>query len=363
MTDSSRSSSASIGPATVMGCSVSRAILGHSMARDIAIDLGSANTLVSVRGRGIVLNEPTIVAMDSRTGEVLGMGSEVWRMTADEPERIVAMRPLRHGAITDFDVTERLIKLVFTRAGAKRFVHPRVMISVSSTISTVERRALKDAATSAGARAVHLIEEPMAAALGAGLPIERPAGNCVIDVGGGTTEVAVVSMGGIIASRAVRIGGFDLDEAIVRFMAATYGVVIGERTAERIKIQAGSVWAEDEALIIEAVGRDISTGAPLTVRLGAEELRGALEVSVAPIVEAVRGALADTPPELAHDVLERGMTLAGGGALLRGLAQRIAVETAVQVHVADSPLETVVTGAARALASLERLREHGVLRG
>jgi rod shape-determining protein MreB len=333
------------------------------VGRDIAIDLGSANTLVFVRGRGIVLNEPTVIAMNERTGEVLAMGHEAWQMIGSTPGYIVAVRPLRHGAITDFDVTERLIKLVFQKIGVHRFTHPRALICVSSAITRVERRAVEEAALSAGARSVSLIEEPMAAAIGAGLPIDQPRGNCIIDVGGGTTEVAVVTMGGVVASRASRVGGFDLDDAIQRFLRREYGMAIGERTAESIKKEIGSAFPSDEEPKAEIRGRELATGMPKTVTISADELRSACEEVVGQVMDAVRGALADTPPELAHDVIERGMTLTGGGGLLRGLDARLAAETTIPVHVTETPLETVVLGAGRALASLAKLRDQGVLLG
>jgi len=331
--------------------------------REVAIDLGTANTLVYVRGQGIVLNEPTVIAMNERTGQVLAMGDEAWQMIGRTPGYIVAVRPLRHGAITDFDVTERLIKLVFQRIGVGRFTHPRALICVSSAITSVERRAVEEAALSAGARSVVLIQEPMAAAIGAGLPVDQPLGNCVIDVGGGTTEVAVISMGGVVASRAIRVGGFDLDDAIQRFLRREYGMAIGERTAEAIKKEIGSAFATALDPKAEIRGRDLATGMPKTVTVGADEMRVALEEHVAMVVEAVREALSESPPELAHDVLERGMFLTGGGGLLRGLDARISAETHISVHVTETPLETVCLGAGRALESLDRLREHGVLFG
>ena len=331
------------------------------MSRDIAIDLGTANTLVFVRGRGIVLNEPTVVAMNERTGDVLAMGNEAWHMIGRTPGNVVAVRPLRNGAITDFDVTERLIKLVLRKVGLGRFMHPRALICVSSAITAVERRAVEEAALSAGARTVHLIEEPMAAAIGAGLPIDQPHGNCVIDIGGGTTEVAVVTMGGVVASRAIRVGGFDLDEAVQRFLRREYGMAVGERTAEAIKKEIGSAYPTDEEPKAEVRGRELATGMPKSVTISAEEMRSACEEAVVQVTEAVRGALADTPPELAHDVIERGMYLTGGGGLLRGMDARLAAETTIPVHITENPLETVCLGAGRALGSLEKLREHGVL--
>ncbi len=331
------------------------------MTRDIAIDLGSANTLVFVKGRGIVLDEPTVVAMNERTGEVLAMGNDAWELIGRSPGQIVAVRPLRHGAITDFDVTERLMKLVLGKVGLGRFGHPRALVCVSSAITTVERRAMEEATLSAGARTVHLIEEPMAAAIGAGLPIDQPSGNCVIDIGGGTTEVAVVTMGGVVASRAVRVGGFDLDDAVQRFLRREYGLSVGERTAESIKKEIGSAYPTEDEPKAEIRGRDLATGSPKTVTVSADEMRAACEEVVAQVSEAVRGALADTPPELAHDVIERGMYLTGGGSLLRGMSARLTAETTIPVHLAERPLETVCLGAGRALGSIETLREHGVL--
>ncbi|MGZ4105119.1 MAG: rod shape-determining protein MreB [Actinomycetota bacterium] len=333
------------------------------MARDIAIDLGSANTLAFVRGRDIVLNEPTVLAMNERTGEVLAMGHEAWATIGPTPGNVVAVRPLRNGAITDFDLTERLIKLVFAKIGVNRFSHPRVLICVSSTISRVEQRAVEEAAQSAGARTVDLIEEPMAAAIGAGLPINEPRGSCIIDAGGGTTEVAVVTMGGVVSSRAIRVGGFDLDDAIQRWLRNEYGIAIGERTAEAVKKEIGSAYPLDDDPKAEIRGRELATGLPKTVTVSAEELRTACEDVVVRLIDAVRGALAETPPELAHDVIERGMHLTGGTALLRGLAARLTAETSIPVHVTETPLETVCIGAGLALASLERLRDQGVLLG
>jgi rod shape-determining protein MreB len=331
------------------------------VTRDIAIDLGSANTLVFVRDRGIVLNEPTIIAMNERTGEVLAMGKDAWTMVGRTSSAVVAVRPLRHGAIRDFDLTERLIKLVFQRIGLNRFSHPRALICVSSGITPVERRAVTEAALSAGARSVDLIQEPMAAAIGAGLPIDQPRGNCIIDVGGGTTEVAVVTMGGVVASRVARVGGLDLDDAIQKFLRVEYGMAIGERTAEAIKMQIGSAHPSDDEPKAEIRGRELATGLPKTVTVSAEETRSALEEVVWTLLGAVRGALADTPPELAHDVIERGMTLTGGGALLQGLDARLTAETEIPVHVPESPLETVCLGAGMALEELEKLRRQGVL--
>lgn len=332
-----------------------------ALTRDLAIDLGSANTLVFVRGEGIVVREPTLVAMSERTGEALAIGSEAWALADRQPAEISLVRPLRHGAITDFNVTERLMKILFQRVGVGRLLHPRALVCVSSAITPVERRAVEEAAASAGARSADLIPEPMAAAIGAGLPIDQPAGNCIVDVGGGTTEVAIISMGGIVASRALRVGGFDLDDAIQRFLRTQFGIAIGDRTAEAIKIQIGSAVPSDDEPAAEIRGRELQTGLPGTVTVGAEELRVAMRDQIDAMIGAVRDALAEAPPELSHDVLDRGMHLTGGGALLRGLAERIETETNIPIHRTDAPLETVVIGAGRALANLARLRETGVV--
>jgi rod shape-determining protein MreB len=331
--------------------------------RDIAIDLGTANTLVYVRNEGILVNEPTIVAMNERTGEVLAIGNEAWSLVDRSPSHIRLVRPLQHGAITDFEMTERLIKILFQRVGVSRLLHPRALVCVSSGITPVERRAVEEAAASAGARSADLIAEPMAAALGAGLPIDQPAGNCVVDVGGGTTEIAIISMGGIVASRALRVGGLDLDDAIQKFLRTRFGIAIGDRTAEAIKREIGSAIPQEEEPAAEIRGRELQTGMPKTVTVGAEEVRAAIEEHVVAMIGAVRDALAEAPPELSHDVLDRGMHLTGGTALLRGLARRIEQETSIPIHTTESPLETVVVGAGRALSSIARLRDSGVLLG
>jgi rod shape-determining protein MreB and related proteins len=330
--------------------------------RDLAIDLGTANTLVYVRGEGIVLNEPTVIAMNERSGEVLAMGNEAWEMIGRTPGYVVAVRPLRSGGITDFDVTERLLRIVFNRVGVSRLIKPRALICVSSAITGVEKRAVEEAALSAGARSVALIDEPIAAAIGAGLPIDQPTGNCVIDTGGGTTEVAIISMGGVVTSRAIRVGGFDLDDAVQKYLRREHGVAIGERTGEAVKIQIGSAFPTADEPKAEIRGRDLQTGMPRTITVSSEEMRAALDEQVSAICDAVRDTLGEAPPELAHDVLERGMVLTGGSGMLRGLDLRLSHETNIPVHVADTPLDTVVLGAGSALGSLDRLREHGILR-
>ncbi|MGH3666044.1 MAG: rod shape-determining protein [Egibacteraceae bacterium] len=326
------------------------------MARDLAIDLGTANTLVWSKGRGIVLNEPTVIAVNQRNGDVLSMGTEAYAMIGRTPGHIVADRPLRGGAITDFETTARLLKLIMGRVGVTRFSRPRVLICVPSAITEVERRAVVEATEQAGANQAYLMEEPMAAAIGAGLPVEEPLGNMVIDVGGGTSEVAVVSLGGVVACKAVRVGGFDIDAAIATHVRREYAVVIGERTAEQLKMTIGSAYPQAEEPKAEIRGRELATGMPKVILVGSEEVREAIDDCVNAIVGAIIAALTDCPPELTQDVLEFGMTLVGGGALLRGLDARIAQETQIKVNVVDQPLETVVTGAGQTVESFNDLR-------
>jgi len=329
--------------------------------RALAIDLGSANTLVFAPGRGIVLDEPSVVAVNERNGDVLAVGWEAWRRVDEAPGEIVPVRPLRKGVVTDYEVTERMLRLVLDRVGGGRWGGPRVLITVSSVVTTVERRAVSEAALSAGARGIELIFEPMAAAIGAGLPINEPTGSFILDVGGGTTETAIISMGGMVSCRAERVGGFDLDESVRRFLRERYDMVVGERTAESLKVEVGSAAPVPDEPKAEIRGRDIASGRPKTVVLAAAELREALDEGVAAMIEAARAALAQAPPELAHDVLDRGLTLAGGGALLRGLDARISAETTIPVHVAPDPKTTVVNGAGRALSAMDRLKELGIL--
>jgi rod shape-determining protein MreB len=326
------------------------------MARDLAIDLGTANTLVYCKGKGIVLNEPTVIALNSRTQDVLAMGKDAWQMIGRTPGYIVAVRPLRQGAITDFDITERMIRLLLQRSGVSRLNRPRVLICVPSAITSVERRAVKEATQRAGASAAYLIEQPMAAAIGAGLPIHEPVGNMVVDVGGGTSETAVISLGGMVSSRAIRCGGFDIDAAISTYVRREYGVAIGERTAEEIKMAIGSAAPYPEEVKAEVRGRELMTGMPKTVVLSPSELRTAIEDQVHQIIDAAVQCLGEAPPELAQDIMTQGVHLVGGGALLRGLAQRLADETAVPVHMVDTPLECVAQGAGRCLESFDALR-------
>jgi len=326
------------------------------MARDLAIDLGTANTLVYERGRGIVLNEPSVIALNSRTNEVLAMGHEAWQMIGRTPGYIVAVRPLRGGAITDFDITQRMIRLLLQRVGVNRFNRPRVVICVPSAITEVERRAVTEAARRAGAADAQLLEQPMAAAIGAGLPIHEPVGNMVIDVGGGTSETALISLGGVVALNAVRVGSFDVDSAIQTWIRREYGIAVGERTAEEIKIAIGSAWPTVDEFKAEVRGRDLMSGLPKHVILSPEEVREAInEVSTA-MVDSVVHCLGEAPPELAQDLIVRGMYLVGGGGMLKGLDLRIASETEIPVHLVDAPLECVVLGAGRVIESYDRLK-------
>jgi rod shape-determining protein MreB len=327
-----------------------------SVARDLAIDLGTANTLVYARGRGIILNQPTVIALNTRTHDVLAVGNEAWQMIGRTPGYIVAVRPLREGAITDFDITERMIRLLLRRAGVTKFNRPRVLICVPSAITSVERRAVKEAARRAGASSAHLIEQPMAAAIGAGLATHEPIGNMVVDVGGGTAETAVISLGGLVTSRAIRCGGFDMDAAIQQYVRHEYDVAIGERTAEELKLAIGSALPFSDEMKAEVRGREVTTGMPKTVVLTPEEVRYALRDQVELIVATVVDCLGDAPPDLAHDIIYEGIHLVGGGAMLRGLANRLADETDVPVHLVSMPLECVVQGAGMCLDSFDRHR-------
>jgi rod shape-determining protein MreB len=317
--------------------------------------LGTANTLVYMKQAGIILNEPTVIALNTRNGEVLAMGQEAWQMIGRTPGYIVAVRPLRKGAITDFDTTQRMIRLLLQRAGVGRFPRPRVLICVPSAITEVEKRAVEEAALRAGARGAYLIEQPLAAAIGAHLPINEPLGNMVVDMGGGTTEVAIISLGGIVTLKAIRIGSFDIDTAIQNYVRSAYTVAIGERTAEDIKIAIGSAEKGVVQNRVEVRGRDLVAGLPRQVQLDPDEVREAIEEPVASIVHATIDALSECPPELSQDVLIQGIHLTGGGGLLKGLARRIARETHVPVRLTDQPLETVVLGAGRCLESFDSL--------
>mgnify|MGYP001156844354 FL=1 len=326
------------------------------MARDLAIDLGTANTLVYSRGRGIVLNEPSVIALNENTNEVLAMGEEAWQMIGRTPAYIVAVRPLRHGAITDFDVTQRMIRLLLERVGVSRFNRPRVVICVPSAITAVERRAVTEAARRAGAADARLIEQPLAAAIGSGLPINEPMGNLIVDVGGGTTETALISMGGVVALEAVRVGSFDIDTAIQNFIKAEYGVAIGERTAEQIKLTIGSAAPHDEELRAEVRGRHIASGLPEVIVVSPQEIREAIDESVTAMIDCAVSCLSQAPAELAQDIIVQGINLVGGGSLLKGFDTRLSQETDVPVNIVPNALEAVVLGAGRCIESFESVR-------
>lgn len=326
------------------------------MARDLAIDLGTANTLVYARGEGIVLNEPSVIALNSQTNDVLAIGSDAWQMIGRTPSHIVAVRPLRKGAITDFDVTQRMIRLVLERVGVSRFNRPRVVICVPSAITAVERRAVTEAARRAGASDAQLIEQPVAAAIGANLPINEPLGNMVVDVGGGTSESAILSLGGVVALEAIRVGSFDIDAAIQAWVRREYGIAIGERTAEDIKLTIGSAAPTPNEVRAEVRGRELMSGLPKTIVLAPEEIRSAIDEPVSAIVDSVLQCIAQAPPELSQDLITQGIHLVGGGGMLRGLDIRLHEETQVNVHIVQTPLECVVNGAGRCIESFESLK-------
>ncbi|MFZ4755777.1 MAG: rod shape-determining protein [Miltoncostaeaceae bacterium] len=324
--------------------------------RDMAVDLGTANTLVYVKGRGIVLSEPSVVAIDQRTGDVHAVGIEAKRMLGRTPGNITAIRPLKDGVIADFDVTEQMLRHFIQKVHQNRWAHPRVVVCVPSGVTGVEKRAVEEATLSAGARQAYLIEEPMAAAIGAGLPVGEPTGNMIVDIGGGTTEVAVISLGGIVVAQSIRVGGDELDEAIVNYVKRERKLLIGSQTAEEVKLEIGSAYKLKDEMKAEIRGRDMISGLPKTVVLSSEQVREALEEPVGQIVEAVRATLDRTPPELASDIMDRGIVLAGGGSLLNGLADRLRAETEMPIHLADSPLTCVAVGSGRSLEEFEVMR-------
>jgi rod shape-determining protein MreB len=326
-------------------------------SNDIAIDLGTSNTLVFSRGRGVVLSEPSIVAINKLTNKVEAVGREAKEMLGRTPGHIVAVRPLKDGVIADFDVTEQMISYFIRRANNRRvWVRPRIVIGVPSGITQVEERAVKDTAYRAKATEVYLIEEAMAAAIGAGLPITEPSGNMIVDIGGGTTDVAVISMAGIVYSRSIRVGGTAMDEAIINYTKRNYNLLIGERTAEQIKISIGSAYPLDEELTLDIKGRDLVEGKPKTITITDREIREALSEVTSSIVESVRMALERTPPELSADFVDKGMILTGGGSLLRNLDVRLREETGVPVSIAEDPLSSVVLGVGRILDDIDLLR-------
>ena len=327
------------------------------MGRDMAVDLGTANTLVYVRGRGTVLNEPSVVAINTKTGAILAVGSEAKRMIGRTPGHILAIRPLKDGVIADFDVTEKMLRYFIQKVHKRRVLaKPRVFICVPSGITGVEQRAVEEAAIAAGARAAYIIEEPMAAAIGAGLPVHEPAGNMVVDIGGGTTEVAVISLGGIVTALSIRIGGDELDEAIIAYIKKEYSLALGERTAEEIKMAIGSAFPLPDEPNAEIRGRDLVTGLPKTIIVSSEEIRRAVEEPVNAIVDAVKSTLDRTPPELAADIMDKGIVLTGGGALLKGLDERLKHETGMPVHLTENPLSCVAIGSGKCLEEFEALK-------
>lgn len=327
-------------------------------SNDLAIDLGTANTLVYVHGRGIICDEPSVIVLRTDNRKPLAVGMEAKEMLGKTPSNIITIRPLKDGVIADFDATEEMLKYFITKAhNRKSFVSPRVIIGVPSGITQVERRAVKDAAHSSGAREVYLVEEPMAAAVGVGLPVGEPSGNMIVDIGGGTTDVAIISLDGIVYSKAVRVGGDKMDEAIIAYIKRKYNLMIGERTAEHIKVEVGSAYPTSKVEPIEVKGRDLISGIPKAINVTDDEIRESLKESVALILDTIKVTLENTPPELAADIVDRGIVLAGGGALLRGLDILIREQTGVPVIVPDDPLTAIVRGCGMMLDKLELLRK------
>lgn len=328
------------------------------LSNDIGIDLGTANTLVYLKDHGIVLREPSVVAVKAGTSEVLAVGDDAKRMLGRTPGNIVAIRPLKDGVIADFEVTEAMLRHFIRKVhNSRRMAHPRVVIAVPSGITEVEKRAVKESAQQAGAREVYLIEEPMAAAIGVGLPVQDASGNMIVDIGGGTTEVALISLSGIVYSRSVRVAGDELDEAVVQYMKRAYNLMIGERTAEEIKIRLGSAYPLGKETTMDVKGRDLVAGLPKTISITSQEVREAMLEPLNTIIDSVRVTLERCPPELSADLVDRGLVLAGGGALLRGLDKLLQEETGLPVHVAEDPLSAVAEGAGMVLSELSFLRK------
>ena len=327
-------------------------------SNDMGIDLGTATTLVYVKGEGVVLCEPSVVAIRRGTSIVRAVGEEAKKMLGRTPGNIIAIRPMKDGVIADFEITEAMLRYFIKKVHHRRvLVRPRIVIAVPSGITEVEKRAVKDSAERAGAREVKLIEEPMAAAIGVGLPIEEPIGNMIIDIGGGTTEIAVISLSGIVFSKSIRIGGDEMDEAIIEYLKKTYNMMVGERTSEDIKIKIGSAYPLEEEMTMEVKGRDLVTGLPKTVTITSEEVREALQEPIRAIVESAKISLERTPPELAADLIEHGMVMAGGGSLLRGIDKLLSEETGLPVHVADDPTAAVVKGTGKVLDEMRYLED------
>ena len=327
------------------------------LGRDLAIDLGTANTLIYVRGQGIVLDEPSVVAINANDGRPVAVGLEAKRMIGRTPNHIKAIRPLKDGVIADFEVCEKMLRYFIQKVHASKWSKPRMVICVPSGITGVEQRAVQDAAEYAGARKpVHIIEEPMAAAIGADLPVHEPSGNMIVDIGGGTTEVAVISLGGIVTAQSVRVAGDELDEAVLQYIKKEFSLAIGERTAEEIKIQMGSAWPMEQEITADIRGRDLISGLPRTLQVTTEHIREALAEPISAIIDAVKTTLDKTPPELAADIMQDGIMLTGGGALLGGLDERLSHETGMPIRVADEPLYSVVVGSGRALENIDAMR-------
>jgi len=326
--------------------------------KDLGIDLGTANTLVHVKGSGVILTEPSVVAIQVHSGKVLAVGEEAKQMIGRTPGNIVAIRPMKDGVIADFDVTQSMIKYFISKALDKKnsFMKPRVVISIPTGCTTVEERAVKEAALSGGAKEAYLLEEPMAAAIGAGLPVHEPTGNMIVDIGGGTTEVAVISLGGIVTAKSVRVAGDKMDEAIIQHLKKSYNLLIGERTAENIKINIGSALWEGPEEYYEVKGRDLVTGLPKIIKISSSEVQQSLKETVEQIVDGIRVCLEKTPPELASDIMDRGIVMAGGGALLRGLDKMISRETEMPVYVCEEPLLAVARGTGKVLENIEHLK-------
>lgn len=333
----------------------------NMFSSDLAVDLGTANTLIYVKGRGVVSSEPSVVAINSNTKEILAIGQEAKNMLGRTPANIIAVRPMKDGVIADYDTTEKMIRYFILKVHNRRaLVRPRMVICIPSGVTQVEKRAVKDSAIQAGAREVYLIEEPMAAAIGAGLPIQEPSGNMVVDIGGGTTEVAVISLSGIVYANSVRVGGDEMDDNIVNYIKRQYNLLIGTATAEDLKIKLGSAFPLENEIKTEIKGRDLVTGIPKTIEISDSEIREALKESITKIVDAVRIALEQTPPELSADIVDRGIVLTGGGALLKNLDKRLSHETGLPIIVSDDPLKAVVLGSGKVLDDADLLRKVAV---
>ena len=333
----------------------------NMFSSDLAVDLGTANTLIYVKGRGVVSSEPSVVAINSGTKEILAIGQEAKNMLGRTPANIIAVRPMKDGVIADYDTTEKMIRYFILKVHNRRaLVRPRMVICIPSGVTQVEKRAVKDSAIQAGAREVYLIEEPMAAAIGAGLPIQEPSGNMVVDIGGGTTEVAVISLSGIVYANSVRVGGDEMDDNIVNYIKRQYNLLIGTATAEDLKIKLGSAFPLENEIKTEIKGRDLVTGIPKTIEISDSEIREALKESITKIVDAVRIALEQTPPELSADIVDRGIVLTGGGALLKNLDKRLSHETGLPIIVSDDPLKAVVLGSGKVLDDIDLLRKVAV---